>query len=33
VRVADIASFYAEAAAKGAQFLTEPLDRNAELRC
>lgn len=33
VRVADIASFYAEAKAKGAQFLTEPLDRKAELRC
>ncbi|MEV6417774.1 VOC family protein [Kribbella sp. NPDC051718] len=33
VRVADIAAFYAEARAKGAQFLTEPLDRGAELRC
>lgn len=33
VRVADIARFYAEASAKGAQFLTEPLDRQAELRC
>ncbi|WP_405494609.1 VOC family protein [Nocardia sp. NBC_00511] len=33
VRVADIASFYAHAKAKGAQFLTEPLDRKAELRC
>lgn len=33
VRVADIAKFYAEATAKGAQFLTEPLDRKAELRC
>lgn len=33
VRVADIATFYAEAKAKGAQFLTEPLDRKAELRC
>lgn len=33
VRVADIAAFYAEATAKGAQFLTEPLDRKAELRC
>ncbi|KIF66935.1 glyoxalase [Streptomyces sp. AcH 505] len=33
VRVADIASFYAEAVAKGAHFLTEPLDRVAELRC
>src|SRR5262245_15775266 len=33
VRVADIAAFYADAAAKGARFLTEPLDRKAELRC
>lgn len=33
VRVADIAAFYAAATAKGAQFLTEPLDRKAELRC
>ena len=33
VRVADIAAFYAEARAKGAEFLTEPLDRKAELRC
>ena len=33
VRVADIAAFYADASAKGAQFLTEPLDRKAELRC
>lgn len=33
VRVADIAAFYAAATAKGAQFLTEPLDRTAELRC
>ncbi|MET9146238.1 VOC family protein [Streptomyces sp. NPDC004042] len=33
VRVADIAAFYADATAKGAQFLTEPLDRKAELRC
>ena len=33
VRVADIAAFFAEAQAKGAQFLTEPLDRGAELRC
>jgi hypothetical protein len=29
----DIASFHREATAKGAQFLTEPLDRKAELRC
>jgi catechol 2,3-dioxygenase-like lactoylglutathione lyase family enzyme len=33
VRVADIGAFYADATAKGAQFLTEPLDRKAELRC
>ncbi|WP_330251044.1 VOC family protein [Nocardia sp. NBC_00565] len=33
VRVADIAAFYSDAKAKGAQFLTEPLDRKAEIRC
>jgi catechol 2,3-dioxygenase-like lactoylglutathione lyase family enzyme len=33
VRVADIAAFYEHAVAKGARFLTEPLDRKAELRC
>ena len=33
VRVADIDGFCAEARAKGAQFLTEPIDRKAELRC
>jgi catechol 2,3-dioxygenase-like lactoylglutathione lyase family enzyme len=33
VRVADIAAFYAAARAKGAEFLTEPQDRKAELRC
>jgi len=33
VRVADLAGFYAAATAKGAQFLTEPMDRKAELRC
>jgi Glyoxalase/Bleomycin resistance protein/Dioxygenase superfamily. len=33
VRVADIAAFHAEATAKGAEFLTEPLDRRAEMRC
>ncbi|WP_330230513.1 VOC family protein [Nocardia sp. NBC_00508] len=33
VRVADIAAFYSEAKAKNAHFLTEPLDRKAELRC
>ena len=33
VRVADIAAFYAQATAKGAEFLTQPLDRGAEMRC
>lgn len=33
MRVADIAAFYAGARARGAEFLTEPLDRNAEIRC
>jgi catechol 2,3-dioxygenase-like lactoylglutathione lyase family enzyme len=33
VRVADIAAFYADATAKGAHFLTERIDRKAELRC
>jgi len=33
IRVADIAGFYARATAKGAEFLTEPLDRKAEIRC
>jgi len=33
VRVADIASFYSDAKSKGAHFLTEPLDRKAEIRC
>ncbi|TDB83029.1 VOC family protein [Actinomadura sp. KC216] len=33
VRVADIATFYEAATARGAEFLTEPLDRKAELRC
>ncbi|MDG4790254.1 VOC family protein [Micromonospora sp. WMMD1102] len=33
VRVADIGAFYAQATAKGGEFLTEPLDRKAELRC
>jgi catechol 2,3-dioxygenase-like lactoylglutathione lyase family enzyme len=33
VRVADIAAFYTAAKSKGAQFLTEPLDRKAEIRC
>ena len=33
VRVADMADFYAHAVAHGAHFLTEPVDRVAELRC
>ncbi|WP_086844724.1 VOC family protein [Amycolatopsis kentuckyensis] len=33
VRVADIAQFHTRARAKGAEFLTEPQDRGAELRC
>ena len=33
VRVADIAAFYSDAKSKGAQFLTEPPDRKAEIRC
>ncbi|WP_141585555.1 VOC family protein [Actinomadura sp. WMMA1423] len=33
VRVADIEAFYAAATARGAEFLTEPLDRKAEIRC
>ncbi|WP_395107320.1 VOC family protein [Actinomadura sp. SCN-SB] len=33
VRVADIAAFSSEARAQGAEFLTEPIDRKAELRC
>ncbi|GAA3755322.1 VOC family protein [Salinactinospora qingdaonensis] len=33
VRVSDVATFYEEAVAKGARFLTAPLDRKAELRC
>ncbi|MFJ9814755.1 VOC family protein [Streptomyces sp. NPDC101151] len=33
VRVADIRAFCTQAVAKGAEFLTEPLDRKAELRC
>jgi catechol 2,3-dioxygenase-like lactoylglutathione lyase family enzyme len=33
VRVADIAAFYSAAKSKGAQFLTEPLDRKTEIRC
>lgn len=33
VRVADIASFYEHARRLGAEFLTEPIDRKAEIRC
>lgn len=33
VRVADMAAFHAHAVAKGARFLTEPLDRASEVRC
>ena len=33
VRVADIAAFHADAVAQGAQFLTEPLERDGEIRC
>lgn len=33
VRVADIAAFHAHAVTKGADFLTEPVDRGSELRC
>lgn len=33
VRVADIAAFYSAARAKGAEFVTEPIDRKAEIRC
>lgn len=33
VRVADIDAFYEQARSKGAEFLTEPLDRKAEIRC
>jgi len=33
VRVADIHAAYEQWSAQGAQFLTEPLDRKAELRC
>ncbi|MFC5749280.1 VOC family protein [Actinomadura rugatobispora] len=33
VRVADIMAFYEAARAQGATFVTEPLDRKAEIRC
>ena len=32
IRVADIAQFYRESSAKGAEFLTEPQDRGPEIR-
>ena len=32
IRVADIAQFYRESSAKGAEFLTEPIDRGPEIR-
>jgi len=33
IRVADIAAVYADWSSKGAQFITEPIDRGAEIRC
>ena len=33
IRVADIAAVYADWSAKGAQFLTEPIDRGPGIRC
>lgn len=33
LRVADIAACHREWSAKGAEFLTEPIDRGAEVRC
>jgi catechol 2,3-dioxygenase-like lactoylglutathione lyase family enzyme len=33
IRVADIASVYAEWSARGADFITAPQDRGAEIRC
>lgn len=33
MRVADIHAFYTAARAKGAEFVAEPIDRNAEIRC
>ena len=33
IRVADIAAVYADWSAKGGHFLTEPIDRGAEIRC
>ena len=33
IRVADVAAVYADWSAKGGHFLTEPIDRGAEIRC
>ena len=33
IRVADIAAVYADWTARGAEFLTPPMDRGAEIRC
>lgn len=33
VRVADIQAVYEELSARGAKFLTEPIDRGGEIRC
>jgi catechol 2,3-dioxygenase-like lactoylglutathione lyase family enzyme len=33
IRVADIAAVYAEWSARGAEFLTPPIDRGREIRC
>jgi catechol 2,3-dioxygenase-like lactoylglutathione lyase family enzyme len=33
IRVADIGALYADLTARGARFLTPPIDRGAELRC
>src|SRR5690349_18676451 len=33
IRVADIAAVYADWSARGAQFLTPPIDRGPEIRC
>ena len=33
IRVADIQAIYAEWSARGAEFLTPPQDRGAEIRC
>jgi catechol 2,3-dioxygenase-like lactoylglutathione lyase family enzyme len=33
IRVADIAAVYAEWSARGADFITEPMDRGSEIRC